>query len=146
MVVVEILPPFDQDGDQVANYADNCPAIANPTQANLDSDSLGDACDDDRDGDGVLNATDAFPDYATETADTDGDGVGDNSDLFPLDPSKTVDSDGDGSGDNADAFPNDPTETMDTDGELWVVAGVRTCPLVSAQRRALRFSLRVAAT
>ncbi len=32
---------------------DNCPGIHNPTQADLDGDFLGDACDDDLDGDGV---------------------------------------------------------------------------------------------
>ena len=37
--------------------------------------------DSDRDGDGVANADDAFPDDATETIDTDGDGIGNNADL-----------------------------------------------------------------
>lgn len=71
----------------------------------------------DRDGDGVPDDQDAFPDDPNEWADTDGDGVGDNADAFPNDPTETVDSDGDGVGDNADAFPNDPTESADTDGD-----------------------------
>jgi subtilisin family serine protease len=42
----------DVDGDSVCGAVDNCPALANPTQANLDGDALGDACDPDQDGDG----------------------------------------------------------------------------------------------
>jgi subtilisin family serine protease len=42
----------DADGDSVCQAVDNCPALANPTQANLDGDALGDACDPDQDGDG----------------------------------------------------------------------------------------------
>jgi hypothetical protein len=43
---------------------------------------------DDRDGDGVSNDKDAFPDNPYETKDTDKDGWGDNSDAFPTDPKK----------------------------------------------------------
>ena len=45
--------------------------------------------------------------------DMDGDGVVDADDAFPNDPTETADSDDDGVGDNADAFPNDATETVD---------------------------------
>jgi hypothetical protein len=48
----------DSDGDGVLNEVDNCPSIANSDQADFDSDSSGDVCDDDKDGDLVLNATD----------------------------------------------------------------------------------------
>jgi hypothetical protein len=71
----------------------------------------------DRDGDGVPDTDDTFPDDPTETSDLDGDGVGDNSDSFPDDPTETSDLDSDGVGDNSDAFPNDPTETSDLDGD-----------------------------
>ncbi len=43
----------DDDGDGVADGADNCPQQGNPAQADLDDDDLGDLCDPDRDGDGV---------------------------------------------------------------------------------------------
>ena len=46
-------PPPDRDGDGIADVADNCPFIANPTQRNTDGDSLGDACDSDDDNDGL---------------------------------------------------------------------------------------------
>lgn len=40
--------------------------------------------------------------------DTDGDGVPDASDAFPNDPTETLDTDHDGTGDNSDPYPNDP--------------------------------------
>ncbi|SNY53336.1 hypothetical protein SAMN06297280_2371 [Arsukibacterium tuosuense] len=109
----------------------------------LDSDGYPDVVDDDIDGDGYLNANDAFPRDATEWLDTDGDGLGnnadadddndgypDNEDAFPLDPTEWLDTDGDGIGNNADpdddndgytdaqdAFPLDATEWLDTDGD-----------------------------
>lgn len=61
--------------------------------------------DTDTDGDGVVDAEDAFPNDPTETTDTDGDGVGDNSDAFPEDASESADTDSDGIGDNSDPTP-----------------------------------------
>ena len=46
----------------------------------MDSDTIGDACDNDIDGDGTANATDDFPLDPTETTDTDNDGIGNNTD------------------------------------------------------------------
>jgi Ca2+-binding RTX toxin-like protein len=43
----------DTDGDNYFDPVDNCPAVVNPTQSNIDGDALGDACDPDADGDGV---------------------------------------------------------------------------------------------
>ena len=60
----------------------------------------------DRDGDGVGDGEDSFPDDASEWADADGDGIGDNAD---------ADDDDDGIPDAVDAFPNDPTEWADND-------------------------------
>ena len=73
------------------------------------------ATEGDRDGDGVPDNEDAFPDDPYEQADNDGDLIGDNADTdddndtvddfddaFPLDPSEWYDTDGDGIGDNRD--------------------------------------------
>jgi Thrombospondin type 3 repeat len=38
--------PEDTDGDGVCDALDNCPAIANADQANLDGDAIGNVCDD----------------------------------------------------------------------------------------------------
>lgn len=68
----------------------------------------------DRDGDGVLNEDDAFPDDPTETTDSDNDGVGNNSDAFPYNPTETADSDGDGYGDNEENDAgSDPLDSND---------------------------------
>jgi hypothetical protein len=73
--------------------------------------------DVDRDGDGVNDVDDAFPEDRFESVDTDMDGVGDNSDAFPSDSDESADTDGDGIGDNADAFPRDRLESVDSDGD-----------------------------
>jgi hypothetical protein len=54
----EIIAFPDADGDGILNESDNCPAVANPGQEDLDGDGLGDACDPDIDGDGTLNPAD----------------------------------------------------------------------------------------
>ena len=51
----------DSDVDGVLDSYDNCLGLANPDQQNMDRDKLGDACDDDADGDGVANAGDRCP-------------------------------------------------------------------------------------
>ncbi|GLQ33341.1 beta strand repeat-containing protein [Litoribrevibacter albus] len=47
---------LDGDGDTVADYVDNCPTTANTDQLDTDSDTLGNACDLDDDGDGLPDA------------------------------------------------------------------------------------------
>jgi hypothetical protein len=39
------LPTADADGDGIPDASDNCPAVANPDQADGDFDGIGDACD-----------------------------------------------------------------------------------------------------
>ena len=56
----------DPDVDGVPTVLDNCPDVYNPyqdgqTQSDIDSDGLGDECDDDFDGDEVYNVIDNCP-------------------------------------------------------------------------------------
>jgi hypothetical protein len=117
----------DGDGDGDGDNSDNCPADANPGQANNDADSLGDACDPDDDNDGVDDVNDTFPFDPTESGDNDGDGIRNNADSdddndgvddvndpFPrdhdddgADDSNDRDDDNDGIDDLSDAFPHD---------------------------------------
>ncbi len=68
----------DTDSDGVLDINDNCPATANAGQQDLDADGAGDACDDDRDGDGVPNAwEDQHGLNSTNAADGTADGDAD---------------------------------------------------------------------
>jgi hypothetical protein len=53
-------PSADSDGDGFSDATDNCPAVANPTQNDLDGDAVGYECDanDEVVGRGTLNAWD----------------------------------------------------------------------------------------
>jgi hypothetical protein len=50
----------DDDGDGFPNIADNCPTVANPTQADMDMDMIGDVCDD-SDADMIVDPDDCAP-------------------------------------------------------------------------------------
>ncbi|MBM4355705.1 MAG: hypothetical protein FJ109_18270, partial [Deltaproteobacteria bacterium] len=51
----------DTDQDGYPDFDDNCITVANPDQADLDTDGQGDACDDDDDGDGSPDDLDCAP-------------------------------------------------------------------------------------
>jgi hypothetical protein len=115
----------DSDNDGIGNGSDNCPNVANPTQANSDGDTLGDACDacpldanNDVDSDGVCGNVDNCPNVANANqTNNDGDGLGDacdpdddndgvadaNENCPTVANANQLDSDGDGIGDACDA-------------------------------------------
>lgn len=53
--------PYDYDNDGISDSTDNCKSVYNPDQKDMNHDGLGDACDSDIDGDGILNQNDACP-------------------------------------------------------------------------------------
>ena len=89
--------------------------IANSDQANLDGDSVGDACDTDDDGDLVKDTDDQCPNTplgavvdSNGCADTDNDGVPDSEDCCPnVSNPGQEDQDGDGIGDVCDDDDDD---------------------------------------
>jgi hypothetical protein len=100
----------DTDLDTIADRNDNCINIANTHQANIDADSFGDVCDNDRDGDGIYNINDDFPDNASQYLDLDGDGLGHTED---------DDNDGDGFNDAVDNCPYVANSKSDGNGGFY---------------------------
>ncbi len=96
------------DGPDLDGTEDNCPSIANPMQHDLDDDDIGDACDPDRDDDGVLDTMDNCPETSNaQQFDLDDDAVGDACD---------DDIDGDTRANCQDNCPTTPNpEQLDTD-------------------------------
>jgi len=100
----------DKDNDGIQNGTDNCPTVSNVSQADMDGDGVGDACDPDIDGDGINNLSDNCPliNNPAQT-DTDGDGIGD-----ACDP----DEDNDGVPNALDAAPLNPLILCNA-GNFW---------------------------
>jgi len=70
-------PFLDQDGDGITDAEDNCLAVANTDQRDLDSDAIGNTCDPEKDGDDITDAEDNCLAVAnTDQLDTDGDQIG----------------------------------------------------------------------
>jgi uncharacterized repeat protein (TIGR01451 family) len=132
---IDIVTPQDRDGDGIPDAADNCPAVANPTQSDNDGDGIGDACDSDDDNDGLADAADNCRLVANAAqADADHDGIGD-----ACDPD--VDNDGVSNAtdncqfaSNADQRNTDGDgqgDTCDTDDDNDTIADTAdNCPLV----------------
>ncbi|MEZ4433494.1 MAG: lamin tail domain-containing protein, partial [bacterium] len=93
----------DADGDDVADDVDNCPAVFNPNQGDLDADGAGDACDT------CPWAVEECPCAVPAADDLDADGVGAEADNCPeTNNPGQEDADGDGKGDVCDYCPESP--------------------------------------
>ncbi len=57
----ECLGVYDADRDGVLDDVDNCPNTENADQADLDGDGIGDICDEDTDGDSIVDSLDCAP-------------------------------------------------------------------------------------
>jgi subtilisin family serine protease len=110
---------LDADGDGYNHDTDNCPLASNATQADLDGDGLGDACDSDIDGDGLTNAQEAT--YGTNPAnqDTDADGINDGAEVNTHGTNPLIaDTDGDGLTDGAEINTYGTNPTLSNKGDL----------------------------
>jgi uncharacterized protein (TIGR03382 family) len=77
-------PPPDADGDGIADDEDNCPAIANPDQADADQNGVGDACEPGAGTDGGTAPPGGPDGGAASAAPKTGCGCGASSGLEPL--------------------------------------------------------------
>jgi hypothetical protein len=134
---LDISSQDDRDSDGALDSEDNCVGTANttatatgiqrgsdgsPTQADLDADGRGDACDTDDDGDGVSDADEGIAGSDPQKADTDDDTVRDGGDNCVLAANTDqLNTDGDAQGNACDG---------DDDGDA-NLDGADNCPLVA---------------
>jgi hypothetical protein len=106
-----------RDGDGLGDVEDNCPQDNNPAQTDTDQDGLGDACDEDVDGDGLSNEEEAERGTDPEARDTDGDGLDDPEELgLGTDPTE-ADTDDDGLTDDDERERRTDPTNPDSDGD-----------------------------
>lgn len=136
---IPALRALDADLDGVADILDNCAEVENANQSDIDFNGIGDACDADRDGDGIPNESDQVPDpndgslFISYADDTDNDGISNDAD---------EDDDGDQIPDLLDRYPADSNNDgipnwidFDDDGDGYQdvtedrLAGLHTNPL-----------------
>jgi len=112
---------LDTDGDGLNDAVDGSPKV-HANVSDLDADGTPDINDSDRDGDGILNTVDIYPedsdnDGLSNLIDTDDDGDGIDDDV----DTGLIDSDNDGSGDESDSdddgdgYPDEVELIMGTD-------------------------------
>jgi hypothetical protein len=75
----EIDEGFDEDADldTIKDCVDNCVFTENTDQSDMDEDGTGDLCDNDVDGDGMLNEEEGYEGVGTESVDSNDDGIPD---------------------------------------------------------------------
>lgn len=75
--------PEDSDQDSVISSQDNCPYYPNSDQSDIDSDNIGDVCDNDIDNDSIINIDDNCPEIVNPLQlNFDGDYFGDECDTI----------------------------------------------------------------
>jgi len=143
----------DSDSDGVYDFNDNCPTIANADQTDVDSNEIGDVCEEavvaaeaaaaaaeaeaaaeavDGDRDDVLDTDDICPsDYDPDQEDSDSDGVGDVCDNCPTDGSSSTqqDTDLDGVGNVCDNCWHDSNSDQINSDEDDLGDACDNCPL-----------------
>jgi len=122
------LMDVDQDQDGIGSRYDICPINADPLQEDFDSDGQGDECDEDDDGDGILDANDNCPRdgilfwTSSISQDIDQDGCKDDG-SENQGKGQDIDDDNDGTNDTMDACPkgslnwNSTDQTLDYDSD-----------------------------